>query len=43
MLVGPLMDRNLVVPRVRERKRLMSPGYAESQGLRSPGLFVPRS
>ena len=24
--VGPLMDQNLVVPRVRERKRLISPG-----------------
>ena len=27
VIVGPLMDRNLVVPRVRERKRLMSPGF----------------
>ena len=25
-LVGPLMDRNLVARRVRERKRLISPG-----------------
>ena len=25
-LVGPLMDRNLEARRVRERKRLMSPG-----------------
>ena len=27
VIVGPLMDRILVVPRVRERKRLMSPGF----------------
>ena len=26
MGAGPLMDRNLVVPRVRERKRLIPPG-----------------
>ena len=32
MLVGPLMDRNLVVPRVRERKRLMSPGLCGKPG-----------
>ena len=26
LAVGPLMDWNLVIPRVRERKRLISPG-----------------
>ena len=26
LIVGPLMDRNLVVRRVRERQRLISPG-----------------